>query len=49
VAVRFMPGGAEDPTAKGSEPYQLGLKFLNVVVPRLEKEYYPNLHGDGGG
>jgi len=49
VAVRFMPGGAEDPTAKGSEPYQLGLKFLSVVVPRLEKEYYPNLHGDGGG
>jgi len=49
VAVRFLPGGQEDPMAKGSKPYQLGMEFLNAVVPLLEKEYYPSLHGDGGG
>jgi hypothetical protein len=36
-----MPG---DPTDKRSWAYAKGVEFLNVVVPLLDREYYPNLH-----
>lgn len=49
VAVKFMPAGTEDPTAKGSWQYGTGLKFLNAIVPLLEGQYYPDLREDGGG
>jgi hypothetical protein len=46
VAIWLPPQDAEDPMAKNSPAYRLGLEFLNVLVPLLEREHYPNLHGD---
>ena len=36
----------EDPMAKNSAAYRMGIEFLNVLVPLLEREHYPNLHGN---
>jgi len=51
VGVWIPPGAAdtEDPMAKDSRAYRLGVEFLNVLVPLLEKGYYPNLRGAEGG
>ncbi len=49
VAVWFPPSEGKDPLAKGGRPYQIGLKFLNAVIPLLEREYYPDLSGTEGG
>jgi hypothetical protein len=45
IVVYFEPREGEDPTAKGSRPYQVGLGMLNLVAPLLEKDYYPSLRG----
>jgi hypothetical protein len=46
VAIWLPPGDKEDPMAKNSAAYRMGLEFLNVLVPLLEREHYPNLgHG----
>lgn len=44
IVVYFEPREGEDPTARGSKPYQAGLEMLNRVAPLLEKDYYPSLH-----
>ena len=51
VGVWIPPGAAdtEDPMAKDSQAYRLGVEFLNVVIPLLEKDYYPNLRRAEGG
>jgi len=49
VAVYFTPSQGEDPLAKGSRVYRLGLEFLSAVVPLLEAEHYPPLGGTEGG
>jgi len=49
VAVYFPPSEGKDPLAKGGRPYQIGLQFLNAVIPLLEREYYPDLGGTEGG
>jgi hypothetical protein len=49
IVVYFEPREGEDPTAKGSKPYQRGLEMLNLVAPLLEKEYYPSLNEAEGG
>jgi len=49
IVVYLEPREGEDPMARGSTPYQAGLALLNLVAPLLEKEYYPSLHGVGGG
>jgi len=46
VAIWLPPQDAEDPMAKNSPAYRMGIEFLNVLVPLLEQEHYPNLHGD---
>jgi len=43
---RVLAGNAVERT---SEPYQLGLRFLNAIVPLLERNYYPDLTGTEGG
>lgn len=48
VAVPVMAAG-DDPLGRNSAAYQIGVKFLNAIVPLLEGEYYPNLHGTEGG
>lgn len=47
VAVWFPPSQAGDPLAKDGAAYQIGLKFLSVLIPLLENEYYPDLAGEG--
>ncbi len=49
VAVYFPPSEGEDPMAKGGRAYQIGLKFLNAVIPLLERDHYPDLGGTEGG
>ena len=49
VAVYFSPSEGQDPLAKGSRAYQIGLEFLNAVIPLLEREHYPALGGTEGG
>jgi len=46
VAIWLPPQDTEDPMAKNSPAYRMGMEFLNVLVPLLEREHYPNLHGD---
>ena len=46
----FVPWGeAEGATDRSSQPYVLGRKFLNALIPLLEKEYYPDLERSEGG
>jgi hypothetical protein len=40
-------GGGGDATDRHSPVYGLGVQVLNIVVPLLEKEYYPDLRGTG--
>ena len=47
VAVWFPPSEAGDPLAKDGAAYQIGLKFLSVLIPLLENEHYPDLAGEG--
>jgi hypothetical protein len=49
IAVWLPPGSPENPMAKGSGGYGLGLRLLNILVPLLERDYYPDLHGGTGG
>jgi len=49
VAVWLPPGDTQDPLDRGSPAYRLGAQFVNVLVPLLEKEYYPDLRGAEGG
>jgi len=49
IAVYFAPVEGSDPLAKSSQAYQLGLQFLNAVIPLLEDEHYPALGGTEGG
>jgi len=49
VSVYIPPMYAGDPMDRNSEPYQLGLRFLKVIVPLLEQDYYPDLTGTEGG
>ena len=49
VAVYFPPSEGQDPLAKGGRPYQIGLEFLNAVIPLLERDHYPDLSGTEGG
>jgi hypothetical protein len=43
------PRDPQDPTDKGSRAYQTGLDILNLLVPLLEREYYPDLSVPEGG
>ena len=43
---QMLAGNAMERT---SEPYQLGVRFLDVIVPLLERDYYPDLTGTEGG
>jgi hypothetical protein len=43
VAVWLPEGSREDPLDKSGEAYRLGVGILNVLVPLLERDYYPNL------
>jgi hypothetical protein len=45
VAVWLSPGSTEDPSEKTSRAYRIATEFVNVLVPLLEREYYPNLSG----
>ena len=49
VAITLGPHDAADPMAKDSAAYQVGAALLNLVVPLLEKDYYPDLTGAEGG
>jgi hypothetical protein len=46
VAIWLPPGNKEDPMAKNSAAYRIGLEFLNILVPLLERDHYPNLGHD---
>jgi hypothetical protein len=49
VAIYIPPQDTEDPMLKSSWAYRTGVELLDKVVPRLEREYYPNLHSGEGG
>jgi len=49
VAVWFPPAASEEPLAKTSRPYTVGMEFLKTIIPLLEKQYYPDLSGTEGG
>jgi len=49
VAIYMPAMYAGDPMDRSSEPYQLGVRFLNAIVPLLEQDYYPDLTGTEGG
>jgi hypothetical protein len=49
VIVWLPPQDKENPLSKNSPAYQLGIEMLNILVPLLEKEHYPNLHVGAGG
>jgi len=49
VVIYLRPNDTANPLAKDSEPYLMGVGLLNVVVPLLEKDYYPALGGTKGG
>ena len=43
------PNDRGDPMDKGSRAYQMGVEILNLLVPLLEREYYPDLRVPKGG
>jgi hypothetical protein len=43
------PADPVDPMDKGSRVYQTGVGILNILVPLLEREYYPDLSVPEGG
>ncbi|MBM4017058.1 MAG: exosortase-associated EpsI family protein [Planctomycetes bacterium] len=45
VSIWLPPGDAQDPLEKSSAAYRTGLLILDVLVPLLEREYYPDLGG----
>ena len=46
----FMPvTEAEEALERGSRPYALARKFLETLIPLLERKYYPDLDGSEGG
>jgi len=48
VQVQFMASAAgDDPTDRHSPTYGLGYAVMSIVVPLLEKEYYPDLRAVG--
>jgi hypothetical protein len=49
VAIWLPPQSDENPLVKGSGAYRRGLELINILVPLLEREYYPDLHGGAGG
>jgi len=49
VAVWLPAGETGDALAKNSRAYCLAVEFLNVLVPLLEADYYPNLRDAQGG
>jgi hypothetical protein len=49
VAVWLPPSSEEDPLAKNSGAYRMGVEILNLLVPLLEREHYPNLRQAAGG
>ena len=49
IIVWLPPQDPEDPMAKGSTAYLLGIEMLNFLVPLLEHEHYPDLRTGVGG
>jgi len=49
VAIWLAPGDTQDPMDKSSPAYRLGLQMLNLLVPLLERGYYPDLRSPEGG
>jgi hypothetical protein len=49
VAIWLAPGDTQDPMDKSSPAYRLGLQILDLLVPLLERGYYPDLRGPEGG
>jgi hypothetical protein len=49
VAIWLAPGDTQDPMDKSSPAYRLGLQMLNLLVPLLERGYYPDLRSPGLG
>jgi hypothetical protein len=49
VAIWLAPGDTRDPMDKSSPAYRLGLQILDLLVPLLERGYYPDLRGPEGG
>jgi hypothetical protein len=49
VAVWLAPAEGGDPLDKNSPAYRLGLQVLELLVPLLERGYYPDLKRPGGG
>ncbi len=49
VIVWLPPQSTENPMAKNSTAYQLGIEMLNILVPLLEHEHYPDLRAGAGG
>ncbi|MCX5675284.1 MAG: exosortase-associated EpsI family protein [Planctomycetota bacterium] len=49
VAVWLAPDDTRDPLDKNSPAYRLGLQVLELLVPLLERGYYPDLKRPGGG
>ena len=43
------PNDPEDPMDKGSQAYRTGVQILDLLVPLLEREYYPDLRSTKGG
>jgi len=49
VAIWLAPAEGGDPMDKSSPAYRLGLQILDLLVPLLERGYYPDLRGPEGG
>ena len=49
VAIWPDSNDPEDPMDKGSRAYHTGVQILDILVPLLEREYYPNLRSPKGG
>ena len=49
VAIWPDPKDPEDPMDKGSRAYRMGVQILDLLVPLLEREYYPDLSAPEGG